>query len=71
MSSLGSHPKKIPRAEAISRLRAAKCGPGPNAGAGMPFEVWLTKDGYPQTLFYAGSQDYFWEHEILDAIKGV
>ena len=52
------------------RPRAADLEPGPNAGA-VPFEVWLTKDGYPQTLFYARSPDYFWEHEVMDAIKGV
>jgi len=24
---------------------------------------------YPETLFYAGSPDYFWLHEVEDAIK--
>jgi hypothetical protein len=69
MSSPGPQPKRIPRAEAIRLLRSAGLDIGPNAGA-VGFEVWMTKEGYPQTLFHAGSVDYFWEHEVQDACKG-
>jgi hypothetical protein len=70
MSSLGpSQPKRIPRAEAIRLLHDANLELGPNTG-NAPFEVWVDRNGYPQNLFYAGSRDYFWLHEVQDAIKG-
>jgi hypothetical protein len=61
-----SQPRKIARADAIQRLQAANLAIGPNTGG--VFEVWLTRDGYPQNLFYAGSPDYYWEHEVADAV---
>jgi hypothetical protein len=66
MPSGPQQPRKISRSEAVSLLKAADLDIGPSTGG--TFEVWLTKDGYPQNLFYAGSPDYFWYHEVMDAI---
>lgn len=69
MDTPADTPKKIPRAEALRLLNNADIKPGPNTGSMSNLEVWLTCDGCPQVLFHAGSRDYFWLHEVLDAIK--
>ena len=66
MNAPDQQPKKMPRAEAHKLLRDANLELGPTTGA--PFEVWVDKGGFPENLFYAGSPDYYWEHEVLDAV---